>query len=184
MHNIRRSICICYKLPAQYSLFMVTNMLQDGFNFSVVSSNKSLTVFVAIARCMDDICWATTESTSNSIRSNSSRITQAPDWISPYKQTKRTRVQFQGLSRRITERRTLIQWAANAKNIYIYTIQYKQNRTKQSNRIPYFKELAQNCVIQAIRTIKYDKLFARAFAKSLHVSVFPAPLGPSIDELK
>lgn len=62
---------------------MVMNEVQVGSSFSIVSSKKNFTTFLAMARCIVKICCATTESTSNSILLNSSKQAQAPDCAKP-----------------------------------------------------------------------------------------------------
>ena len=54
--------------------FMVIKMLQVGFKWMSAFSKWNIFAFAAMARWIVRICWATTESTSSSIRLNSSAI--------------------------------------------------------------------------------------------------------------
>lgn len=61
------------------------NMVQVGSSLSIVSSKKNFTTLRPMARWMVRICCATTDSTSSSMRLNSSKQAQAPDCAKPCK---------------------------------------------------------------------------------------------------
>lgn len=54
-----------------------------GFKLISVPSKTNLFSLLKMANWMESICCATTESTSNSMRLNSSKQAHAPDWAKP-----------------------------------------------------------------------------------------------------
>jgi hypothetical protein len=56
----------------------------DHLSVSSVPSNMKVVSFCWMARWMSSTCCATTESTSRSMRLNSSKHAQAPELASPY----------------------------------------------------------------------------------------------------
>ena len=71
-------------LPA-YPGFMVMNTVQEGSRDISVPSNMNLLTPWLMATWMLWICWAITESTSSSMRLNSSKQAHAPAWAKPLK---------------------------------------------------------------------------------------------------
>ena len=71
-------------LPA-YPGFIVMNRVQEGSRVISVPSNTNLSSWAITACWMLCTCWAITDSTSSSIRLNSSKQAQAPAWASPLK---------------------------------------------------------------------------------------------------
>ncbi|TNN39930.1 hypothetical protein EYF80_049919 [Liparis tanakae] len=58
---------------------------QLGFSLSIVPSKSKYSSLVATALWMQSTCWATTDSTSSSMRLNSSKHAHAPDEARPLK---------------------------------------------------------------------------------------------------